>query len=67
MRYNRKGFQRNEQLENHIQRKHPNDGDKLGRCLKRKADVDCSESFEDIKRLREDIRDLRNQFAIGAI
>ena len=66
-RHKGKGFQRNEQLENHIRRKHPNDGDKLGRCLKRKADIDCGESFEDIKRLRENTRDLSNQFAAGAV
>src|SRR5277367_416391 len=66
-RHNGKGFQRNEQLKNHIRRKHPNDGDKLGRCLKRKADIDDGGSFEDIKRLREDTRDLSNQFAAGAV
>jgi hypothetical protein len=66
-RHNGKGFQRNEQLENHIRRKHPNDGDNLGRCLKRKADVDWDESFQDIKRLREDTRDLSNQFAALAV
>jgi hypothetical protein len=66
-RHNGKGFQRNEQLENHIRRKHPNDGDKLGRCLKRKAYVDYGGSFEDIKRLRENTRDLSNQFAAGAV
>lgn len=55
-----KGFQRNEQLENHIRRKHPNDGDNLERCLKKKADVDWDESLQDIKRLREDTRDLSN-------
>jgi hypothetical protein len=66
-RHNGKGFRRNEQLENHIRRKHPNNGDKLGRCLKRKGDVECGESFEDIKRLKEDTRDLSNQFAAGAV
>jgi hypothetical protein len=66
-RHNGKGFQRNEQLENHIRRKHPNDSDNLGRCLKRKANVDWDESFQDIKRLREDTRDLSNQFAAGAM
>jgi hypothetical protein len=57
----------NKQLENHIRRKHPNDGDKLGRCLERKANVDCGESFEDIKRLRKDTRDLSNQFSAGTV
>jgi hypothetical protein len=66
-RHNGKGFQRNEQLENHIRLKHPNDGDNLGRRLKRKADVDWDESFQDIKRLREDTRDLSNQFAAWAV
>jgi hypothetical protein len=62
-----KGFQRNEQLENHLRRKHPNDGDNLWRCLKMKADVDWYESFQDIKRLREDTKDLSNQFATQAL
>jgi hypothetical protein len=44
-RHNGKGFQINEQLENHIRLKHPRDGDNLGRRLKRKADVDWDESF----------------------
>jgi hypothetical protein len=66
-RHNRKGFQRNEQLENHIRLKHPNDDDNLGRRLKRKADVDWDESFQDIKCLREDTRDLSNQFAAQAV
>jgi hypothetical protein len=64
---NGKGFKRNEQLENHIRLKHPNNGDNLGRCLKRKADVDWDENFQDIKRLRENTRDLSNQFAAGAV
>jgi hypothetical protein len=62
-RHNGKGFQRNEQLENHTRLKHPNDGDNLGRCLKRKADVDWDENLQDIKHLRDNTRDLRNQFA----
>jgi hypothetical protein len=44
-RHNGKGFQRNEQVENHIRRKHPNNGDNLGRCLKRKASVDRAVGF----------------------
>ena len=66
-RHNRKGFQRNEQLDNHIRLKHPNDGDKLGRCLKRKTDVDWDVNFQDIKRLREDTKDLSNQYAARAV
>jgi hypothetical protein len=66
-RHNGKGFQRSEQLESHIRRKHPNYSNNLGRCQKRKADVDWDESFHDIKRLREDTRDLSNQFAAQAV
>ena len=60
-RHNWKDFQRKEQLENHIRLKHPNDGDNLGYCLKTKADVDWDENFQDIKRLRENTRDLSSQ------
>jgi len=35
--------------------------------LKRKANIDYSKSFKDIKRLREDTRDLSNQFAARAV
>jgi len=42
-RHNRKGFRRNEQLENHIRRKHPNYNDNIGYCQKRKVDVDWDE------------------------
>jgi hypothetical protein len=66
-RHNGKGFHRNEQLKNHIRLKHPYDSDNLGRRLKRKADVDWDESFQDIKRLREDTRGLSNQFAAQAV
>lgn len=66
-RHNGKGFQRNEQLENHIRLIHPNDSDNLRHCLKRKADVDWDENLQDIKRLRDNTRDLRNQFAEGAV
>jgi hypothetical protein len=66
-RHNGKGFQRNEQLENHIRLIHPNNGDNLGRRLKREAEIDWDGSFQDIKRLREDTRDLSNQFAAGAV
>jgi hypothetical protein len=62
-RHNGKGFPRSEQLQNRIRRKHPNYGDNIGRCQKRKADVDWDESFQVVKRLREDTRDLNNQFA----
>jgi hypothetical protein len=38
----------------------------LGRCQKRKAEVDWDGSFQVVKRLGEDRRDLNNQFAAMA-
>ena len=66
-RHTGEGFQRGEQLKGYIQRRHPHGGDNLGPCQKRKAEAELDESFEDIKRLREDTRDLSNQFAAGAV
>src|SRR5277367_3412229 len=60
-RHSGEGFQRNEQLKNHMRRKYLNNGDNLGRCLKRKAGIDWDESIQDIRHLREDTRDLSNQ------
>ena len=37
------------------------------RRQKRKAGADWDESFEDVKRLREDTRNLSNQFAAQAM
>jgi hypothetical protein len=65
--HNEKGFQRSEQLQNHIRSNHPNYGDNIGRYQKRKSDVDWDESFQVVKRLREDTRDLNNQFAALAV
>jgi hypothetical protein len=45
-------------------RKHQQGGDNLVRRQKRKAGA---ESFEDVKRLREDTRNLSNQFAGPAV
>jgi hypothetical protein len=66
-RHDGEGFQRGEQLKGHIRRRHPNYGDNLGARQKRKADAAWNESFEDIKRLRDDTRDLSNQFAAMAV
>jgi hypothetical protein len=66
-RHTGKGFQRGEQLKGHIRRRHPQSGDNLGRRQKRKAEADWDESFEDIKRLRDDTRDLSYQFATQAV
>jgi hypothetical protein len=66
-RHNGEGFQRGEQLKGHIRRRHPNCGDNVGPGQKRKADADWNESVEDIKRLRDDTRDLSNQFTAGAV
>jgi hypothetical protein len=66
-RHSGEGFQRSEQLKCHIQRKHSPNRDNLRRCQKRKANADWDESFQGIKRLREDTRDLSNQFAALAV
>jgi hypothetical protein len=65
--YNRKGFQKGEQLKAYIRHRHLNRSDNVRLWQKRKADTDWNESFEDIKRLRDDTRDLSNQFAALAI
>ena len=64
--HNGKGFQRTNNSRITFDVNIPMTGDNLGACLKRKADVDWDESFQGFKRLREDTRDLSNQFATEA-
>jgi hypothetical protein len=66
-RYNGEGFQRGEQLKGHIRRRHPNCGDNVGPGQKRKAGADWNESAKGRKRLRDDTRDLSNQFEALAV
>jgi hypothetical protein len=61
-RHNGKGFTRQENLNEHMRRRHREHCNTPELDRKRKVEADKKESFEEIKRLRQETRDLTSQF-----
>lgn len=61
-RHNGKGFARQENLREHIRRRHREHCSTPELVRKRKVEADEKQSIEEIKRLRQETRDLSSQF-----
>jgi hypothetical protein len=62
-RHTGKGFPRQDNLSEHIRCRHTLHSDESKQARKRKVEAEWDQGVEEIKRLREDTRDLRGQLA----